>query len=181
MIPHDTLVYENSFLVEGKTFKNAGHVSSQVKALLKNMELSKEVVRRAAVVTYEAEINICCYAERGKIVLANTGYAFTSTDGQVAHAKALATGGTGGTVNNAAGNNALNGNGTLGSLLTVLLALVAVVECPGIKIDDDLLEEPLFPLLIRVLCKDCREAFPPDAPTLKKLNLPAGVDITIKI
>lgn len=27
--------------------------------------------------------------------------------------------------------------------------------------------------LIRVLCKDCREAFPPDAPTLKKLNLPA--------
>jgi serine/threonine-protein kinase RsbT len=69
VIPHDTLVYENSFLVEGKTFKNAGHVSSQVKALLKNMELSKEVVRRAAVVTYEAEINICCYAERGKIVL----------------------------------------------------------------------------------------------------------------
>jgi len=27
--------------------------------------------------------------------------------------------------------------------------------------------------LIRVLCKDCREAFTPDAPTLKKLNLPA--------
>jgi len=27
--------------------------------------------------------------------------------------------------------------------------------------------------LIRVLCKDCREAFQPDAPTLKKLNLPA--------
>jgi len=27
--------------------------------------------------------------------------------------------------------------------------------------------------LIRLLCKDCREAFPPDAPTLKKLNLPA--------
>lgn len=27
--------------------------------------------------------------------------------------------------------------------------------------------------LIRVLCKDCREAFPPDPATLKKLNLPA--------
>ncbi len=27
--------------------------------------------------------------------------------------------------------------------------------------------------LVRVLCTDCREAFPPDAPTLKKLNLPA--------
>jgi serine/threonine-protein kinase RsbT len=69
VISHDTLVYENSFPIEGKTFKNAGRVSSQVKALLKGMELSKEVVRRAAVVTYEVEINICCYAERGKIVL----------------------------------------------------------------------------------------------------------------
>ena len=69
MISHESVVYENSFPIEGKTFKNAGRVSSQVKALLKKMELSKEVVRRAAVVTYEAEINICCYAERGKIVL----------------------------------------------------------------------------------------------------------------
>jgi anti-sigma regulatory factor (Ser/Thr protein kinase) len=69
VISHETLVCENSFPVEGKTFKNAGHVSSQIKALLKRMDLSKEVVRRAAVVTYEAEINICCYAERGKIVL----------------------------------------------------------------------------------------------------------------
>jgi anti-sigma regulatory factor (Ser/Thr protein kinase) len=69
VISHETLVCENSFPVEGKTFKNAGHVSSQIKALLKRMDVSKEVVRRAAVVTYEAEINICCYAERGKIVL----------------------------------------------------------------------------------------------------------------
>ena len=69
MIPHETVAYENSFPVEGKTFKNAGRVSSQVKALLKGMELSQEVVRRAAVVTYEAEINICCYAERGRIIL----------------------------------------------------------------------------------------------------------------
>jgi len=66
---HETVIYENSFLVEGKTFKNAGHVSSQVKNLLQKMKFSKEVVRRAAIVTYEAEINICSYAERGKIIL----------------------------------------------------------------------------------------------------------------
>jgi anti-sigma regulatory factor (Ser/Thr protein kinase) len=69
VIPHETSVYENSFPIEGKTFENAGRVSSQVKALLQGMELSKEVVRRAAVVTYEAEINICCYADRGRIIL----------------------------------------------------------------------------------------------------------------
>ncbi|NMC95525.1 MAG: anti-sigma regulatory factor [Syntrophorhabdus sp.] len=33
------------------------------------MRLSNEIVRRASVVTYEAEINICSYAERGKILL----------------------------------------------------------------------------------------------------------------
>jgi serine/threonine-protein kinase RsbT len=69
VITHETLACEYSFPVEGKTFRNAGHVSTQVKALLKKMNLSKQVVRRAAVVTYEAEINICCYAEQGKIVL----------------------------------------------------------------------------------------------------------------
>jgi anti-sigma regulatory factor (Ser/Thr protein kinase) len=66
---HKTVIYENAFPVEGKTFKNAGRVSSHVKTLLHKMKLSKEVVRRAAIVTYEAEINICSYAERGRIVL----------------------------------------------------------------------------------------------------------------
>jgi anti-sigma regulatory factor (Ser/Thr protein kinase) len=69
VISHETVVYEKSFSVEGRTFKNAGRVSTQVKALLQKMKLSKEVARRAAIVTYEAEINICSYAERGKIVL----------------------------------------------------------------------------------------------------------------
>ena len=69
VLSHDTAIYENSFSVEGGTFDNAGHVSSQIKALLKKMKLSKEVVRRAALVTYEAEINICSYADRGKIHL----------------------------------------------------------------------------------------------------------------
>jgi len=69
VLSHDTAIYENSFHVEGGTFENAGHVSSQIKALLKRLKLSKEVVRRAALVTYEAEINICSYADRGQIVL----------------------------------------------------------------------------------------------------------------
>jgi anti-sigma regulatory factor (Ser/Thr protein kinase) len=69
VISHETVVYENSFPLEGRTFKNAGKISTQVKALLQKMKLPKEIVRRAAIVTYEAEINICSYAERGRIVL----------------------------------------------------------------------------------------------------------------
>lgn len=69
MTSHEALTYENSFPVEGGTFKNAGRISTRVKALLKEMKLPKEIIRRVAVITYEAEINICSYAERGRIVL----------------------------------------------------------------------------------------------------------------
>jgi serine/threonine-protein kinase RsbT len=69
VISHETVVYEESFSVEGGTFANAGYVSGQVKALLKGMKIPEEVVRRTAIVTYEAEINICSYAEHGTIVL----------------------------------------------------------------------------------------------------------------
>ena len=66
MTSHD--VYEQSFPV-AKGFENAGRVSGQVKTILTNMHLSKQVIRRASVVTYEAEVNICSYADRGTITL----------------------------------------------------------------------------------------------------------------
>ena len=69
MHPHEDALYEDSFPVEGGCFDNAGAVSSQVKTLLKALNLSKEVVRRAALVTYESEINITSYARQGRIFL----------------------------------------------------------------------------------------------------------------
>ena len=69
MNPHDASVYENSFPLEGMTFKDAGRVSNQVKKILQKMNFHKDIIRRAAVITYEAEINICSYAERGRITL----------------------------------------------------------------------------------------------------------------
>jgi len=69
VISHESVVYEKTFPIEGKTFKDAGRVSTQVKALLQKMKLPKKAIRRAAIVTYEAEINICSYADHGKIIL----------------------------------------------------------------------------------------------------------------
>jgi len=69
VISHEAVTYEKSFPVKGGTFDNAGRVSGQVKSLLTKMGLPKQVIRRAAIVTYEAEINICSYADRGKILL----------------------------------------------------------------------------------------------------------------
>jgi anti-sigma regulatory factor (Ser/Thr protein kinase) len=64
----EPLVYEKSFPVEAG-FDFAGRVSGEVKAILTGMDLPKETVRRVAIVTYEAEMNICSYADHGSITL----------------------------------------------------------------------------------------------------------------
>jgi hypothetical protein len=58
VISREPVIFENSFRIEGGTFKIAGHVSTEVKVLLKRLKLPKEIVMRAAVVTYEVEMNI---------------------------------------------------------------------------------------------------------------------------
>ena len=61
--------YEGHFAVEGGNFRNAGQVSSRIKNILKDLGCDNDIVRRAAIVTYEAEINIVSYARKGLIHL----------------------------------------------------------------------------------------------------------------
>jgi anti-sigma regulatory factor (Ser/Thr protein kinase) len=69
VLAHDATLYENQFPVEGGNFDKAGQVSSQIKAILKRMKLSNEIIRRVALVSYESEINIVSYARKGSIHL----------------------------------------------------------------------------------------------------------------
>lgn len=62
-------LYEGSFTVVGGNFDNAGEVSSSIKTILKQIGLSRDVVRKAALVAYESEINIVSYARKGMIRL----------------------------------------------------------------------------------------------------------------
>jgi serine/threonine-protein kinase RsbT len=61
--------FSNTFSVDGGDFNAAGKVSSRIKGILKKMCLPTAVIRRAAICTYEAEMNIVCYARRGNITL----------------------------------------------------------------------------------------------------------------
>lgn len=56
-----------SYPVDGKDFTRAGEISSKVKKQLKQLGLSPEVVRRVAIIMYEAEINMVIHAEGGTI------------------------------------------------------------------------------------------------------------------
>jgi len=61
-----------SFDVEGGNFDAAGTVSTRIKSILKENGLPPDVVRRSAIVSYEAEINVVSYAKKGVIRLTVT-------------------------------------------------------------------------------------------------------------
>jgi anti-sigma regulatory factor (Ser/Thr protein kinase) len=68
----DEPLLEQDFTVQGGDFIHAGEVSSSIKAILKEIGMSHDVIRRAAIATYEAEMNVVCYARRAAFHLAVT-------------------------------------------------------------------------------------------------------------
>lgn len=60
-------VYRFTFPVEGQDFLLAGEASSQIKDRLKKLGVESGIIRRASIVTYEAEINIVIHAYRGEM------------------------------------------------------------------------------------------------------------------
>lgn len=62
-------LYEGCLTVVGGNFDNAGEASASIKAILRQMGFSNEVIRKAALVAYESEINIVSYARRGMLRL----------------------------------------------------------------------------------------------------------------
>jgi serine/threonine-protein kinase RsbT len=61
--------FESIYQVLGRDFANAGKVSTQIKDTLKRLGINPMVVRRVAIISYEAEMNIVMYATRGKVLL----------------------------------------------------------------------------------------------------------------
>lgn len=61
--------YFGSFNIEGGNFNSAGVVSTTIKSTLKNLGIPSDIVRKAAIVSYEAEINVVSYAKKGVVNL----------------------------------------------------------------------------------------------------------------
>ena len=55
------------FKVEGGDFTTAGNASSQIKKMLKQLNVDPRVVKRVVIALYEAEVNIVAHAYRGVI------------------------------------------------------------------------------------------------------------------
>jgi anti-sigma regulatory factor (Ser/Thr protein kinase) len=53
--------------IKGGDYGNAGSVSTKIKDMLKQIGIDSSIVRRVAIATYEAEMNVVMYAYRGKL------------------------------------------------------------------------------------------------------------------
>ena len=71
--------FESVYHVWGRDFSNAGKVSTSIKDTLKRLGIKPVVVRRVAIVSYEAEMNLVMYALRGTVSLSVSREAITLT------------------------------------------------------------------------------------------------------
>ena len=64
---------ENEFLkryeIESHDFSRAGNISTQIKELLQEIGIDSSIIRRAAIATYEAEMNVVMYADKADLIL----------------------------------------------------------------------------------------------------------------
>jgi anti-sigma regulatory factor (Ser/Thr protein kinase) len=64
--------FSRVFEIHGRDFTNAGRVSTEIKDLLKGMGIDSAFVRRVAIASYEAEMNVVMYARHAMVVLTVT-------------------------------------------------------------------------------------------------------------
>jgi serine/threonine-protein kinase RsbT len=69
--------FSRSFTIQGKNFPDAGSVSTEIKSMLKELGVDPTVIRRVAIATYEAEMNIVMYANEATLTVEVTRHTIT--------------------------------------------------------------------------------------------------------
>ena len=55
------------FNIQGGDFTRAGHPSSEVKKVLKQLDIDGKTIKNIVIALYEAEVNVVAHASRGKV------------------------------------------------------------------------------------------------------------------
>lgn len=58
--------------IQGGNFDRAGEISSEIKAILRDLAVNPVTIRRAVIVAFEAEMNVVMYARKGKLTFVLT-------------------------------------------------------------------------------------------------------------
>jgi serine/threonine-protein kinase RsbT len=69
-VPEELL--RKSFEVRGRDFDKAGETSAEIKRILKELGIDSNLIHRAVVIAFEAEMNVVMYATEGTITFVLT-------------------------------------------------------------------------------------------------------------
>jgi anti-sigma regulatory factor (Ser/Thr protein kinase) len=75
----EAILFRSDFRVRGGDFGRAGRASTEMKSILRDLGFDPQIVRRAAICTYEAEMNVVMYADRAEMVLSVTPHEIVVT------------------------------------------------------------------------------------------------------
>jgi serine/threonine-protein kinase RsbT len=65
----EEVLYSESFSIRGNEFDRGGEVASRVKAILKQLGIATDVIRRLSIANFEAEMNVIMYADVAQLRL----------------------------------------------------------------------------------------------------------------
>ena len=67
--PSSEVLHSERFPIRGNDFERGGEVAARVKAILKQLGISSDVIRRLSIANFEAEMNVIMYADAGELTL----------------------------------------------------------------------------------------------------------------
>jgi serine/threonine-protein kinase RsbT len=65
----DENIFSQRFEIRGGDFSNAGKTSTSIKEILQEIGIDPSIIIRASIASYEAEMNVVMYAQRGALTL----------------------------------------------------------------------------------------------------------------
>jgi len=68
-IMSDENILSQRFEIRGGDFNNAGKASTNIKEILQEIGIDSSIIIRASIASYEAEMNVVMYAQRGSLTL----------------------------------------------------------------------------------------------------------------
>ena len=69
MAMSDENIFSQRFEIRGGDFSNAGKTSTSIKDILQEIGIDPSIIIRASIASYEAEMNVVMYAQRGSLTL----------------------------------------------------------------------------------------------------------------
>jgi serine/threonine-protein kinase RsbT len=60
-------LYAETFRISGNDFEHGGDVATRIKAVLKDLGVRPDLVRRLSIANFEAEMNVIMYAQEGEL------------------------------------------------------------------------------------------------------------------